>query len=80
MAEYRACVVGDDGQFTSSRVFVCDGDEHATVWAKQMNDGHDVELWSGERLVTRLRKTEKPDAVSHEVVDGRMVPKRYSGL
>ena len=30
------------------------GDADATVWAKQLVDGHDVELWSGERFVFRL--------------------------
>jgi hypothetical protein len=56
MAEYRAYVIDDDGHINSFRGFVCDTDEDATVWAKQMVDGHDVELWSGDRLVTRLRR------------------------
>jgi len=54
MAEYRAYVVGDDGHFVSFRAFICEGDAEATVWAKQMVDGHDVELWSGERFVVRV--------------------------
>jgi hypothetical protein len=66
MAEYRAYVMGDDDHIVSFRAFVCDTDAEATVWAKQMVDGHDVELWSGERCVTRLSH-EKPGAVSHEV-------------
>jgi len=28
----------------------------ATIWAKRLVDGHDVELWSGERLVRRSSK------------------------
>jgi hypothetical protein len=37
-----------------------------------------VEVWSGERFVKRLDATEKPggEAVSHEIKDGRMVPKK----
>ena len=50
--EYRAFTVGDDGHIKSSRVCVSDAD--ATVWAKQLVDGHDIELWSGERFVVRL--------------------------
>jgi hypothetical protein len=52
---YRANVIGEAGQIVKFRSFLCDTDENATVWAKQLADGHDVELWSGDRLVTRLR-------------------------
>lgn len=54
MAEYRAYIIGDDGHFISFRAFVCDTDDDATVWAKQLVDGHDIELWNGERRVIRL--------------------------
>ena len=46
MAEERAYVLGEDGHFVSFRTFVCDGDEDATTWAKQLVEGHDVELWT----------------------------------
>jgi hypothetical protein len=36
MADYRSYVIGLDGYFESSREFVCDTDENAIVWAKQM--------------------------------------------
>jgi hypothetical protein len=52
--EYRAYIVGNDGHFESFRAFVCNDDSDAVVWAKQLVDGHDVELWSGERFVVRL--------------------------
>lgn len=68
-------IIGHDGKITSFRAFVCNNDADATVWAKQMVDGHDVELWSGDRCVTLLNSTGKRGAVSHEVMDGRMVPK-----
>lgn len=73
VSEYRAYVIGDDRHIASHRAFVCDSDADAKVWAKQLFDGHDIELWSGARLVARF--TCKPDAVSHDVNDGQMVPK-----
>jgi hypothetical protein len=51
MAEYRAYIVDPDGHFVSFRAFLCASDANATVWANQLVDGRDVELWSGERLV-----------------------------
>jgi len=32
----------------------CADDAEAIATAKPLVDGHDVELWSGDRLVTRL--------------------------
>jgi hypothetical protein len=59
MAEYRAYLVGGDGHFINCRAFICDNDADATVWAKQLIDGCDVELWNGSRLVARVnRKSE----------------------
>jgi hypothetical protein len=54
MPEYRAYLIGDDGHIANFRAFVCDNDEDAQVWAKQLVDGHDVELWCGARLVISL--------------------------
>jgi hypothetical protein len=42
MIEYRAYVIGEDGHIASFRASVSDGDADATVWAKQLVDGHDV--------------------------------------
>jgi len=66
--EYRAFTIGDDGHITSSRAFVCESDEDATVWAKQLIDGHDIELWSGERFVTWLGKPSRTEQ-AREVVE-----------
>lgn len=76
VSEYRAYVIGYDGHFVSFRAFVCGSDADATVWAKQLVDGHDVELWSGDRFVTFLQSASKPGAVSYNVIDGRMIPKK----
>ena len=59
MAEYRAYIVGDDGHIVSFRAFICDTDADATVWATQMVDRQDVELWSRERFVIRLRPSDR---------------------
>jgi hypothetical protein len=56
MTEYRTVTVNDHGHLIASRAFMCDNDADAIVWAKQLVDRHDMELWSGERLVRRLDK------------------------
>jgi hypothetical protein len=38
---------------------VCARDEDAIVWAKQLVDGYDVELWSGDRFIVKLDRQEK---------------------
>ena len=44
MADYRVYTIGDDGNFINSRAFSCDNDPDAIEWAKQLVDGHDIEL------------------------------------
>ena len=74
MVEYR--VIGSDGHVESSRGFVCDTDENAIMWAKQMVGEQPAELWSGARLVQRLSPPDENQAVSHEIHDGRLVSKK----
>ena len=59
MIEYRAYTIGQDGHINASRAFRCAEDSDAIVWAKQLVDGHDIELWSGDRLVIRLEHQKK---------------------
>ena len=62
VAEYIACVVGDDDHVISFLTFICDTDASAMARAKQLAKGHDVVLWSGERIVTRIIKAQQsPD-------------------
>jgi hypothetical protein len=75
VAEYCAYVIGSDGHFESSRTFVCDTDENAIVWAKQMMSQQSAELWCGARLVKRLPSSDERQAVTHEVHEGRLIPK-----
>jgi hypothetical protein len=51
MPEYRVYVIGPDGHFDSAIPFVCGDDEAAKERAKQLLDGHDVELWQYARKV-----------------------------
>jgi hypothetical protein len=54
MAEYRAYIVGSDGHFASCEGFTCNDDNEAVAKAKRLVDGHDVEVWSGERFIVRI--------------------------
>jgi len=59
MADYRVYTVGDDGKFINSRAFSCGNDPDAIEWAKQLVDGHEIELRSGARLIIRLERKPK---------------------
>ena len=56
MAEYRAYVVGSDGHFIDSFVLECADDTEAMERAKQLVDGHDVELWQLARKITVFKR------------------------
>jgi hypothetical protein len=60
MVEYRAYTVGMDGHFIGYEPMVCADDAEAIEKATRLVDGHDVELWSGQRLVIRLEHTPRP--------------------
>jgi hypothetical protein len=59
MADYRAYKVSVDGHFIGFDPLVCDNDDDAIVAAKQLIDGHDVELWCGARIVINLPRSLK---------------------
>jgi hypothetical protein len=54
MLDYRAYRVGVDGHFVGFEPMICADDAEAIEEAKRLVDGHDVELWSGERHVIRI--------------------------
>jgi len=56
---HRACVVGDDEHFIGFEPMICRDDEEAVAKAQRLVNGHDMELWSGERLVIRLECSPK---------------------
>ena len=76
MPEYRAYIVGEDGHFIGYEPMVCANDNEATEKAKPLSNRGPVELWSGPHLVVLLAAGETSDyAITHEIHDGRMVPK-----
>ena len=54
MPEYRASLVSDDGSVLRSVLLVCPDDEIAKEYARQLVDGHAIELWQGERRVGKF--------------------------
>jgi hypothetical protein len=54
VAEYRAYALGHDGHFIGSEALICADDAEAIEKAGRLVDGHDIELWSGPRLIVRL--------------------------
>ena len=61
MPDYRAYVVGSDGHFINVVALECGDNAEAVEHAKQVVNGHDVELWQGARKVATLpHKTDTP--------------------
>ena len=53
MSHYRA-YFGNDGRIQKAVDLDCADDEAATESAKQLVDGHDVELWQGVRKLANF--------------------------
>jgi hypothetical protein len=47
--------VGQDGHFVRGLDLVCPDDDSAKDYAKNLVDGHDVELWKGDRPIAKFR-------------------------
>ena len=56
MPEYRAYIVNDDGHFIRAVDFETRDDEAAKERAKQLVDGHDVELWQLYRKIGTFKQ------------------------
>lgn len=56
MPEYRASLVSDDGSVLRSVLLVCPDDKFAKEYARQLVDGHAIELWQGERRVGKFAR------------------------
>lgn len=54
MVDYRAYFVDEANHFIRCEAFESSDDTSAIEHAKQLMDGHDIELWSRRRLVVRL--------------------------
>jgi hypothetical protein len=54
MPEYRVYIIGSDGHFQGSVPLICPHDDAAMEQAKQLMDGHDIELWQRARKIARF--------------------------
>jgi hypothetical protein len=59
MSEYRAYVIGSDSHFIQVIELICPDDNAAIESAKQLIDGHDIELWQGDRIIAKFDR--EPD-------------------
>ena len=59
MAHYRAYLIARDDRIQKAVDLDCPDDEAAIEAAKQLVDGHDVELWQQNRKITRLANKPK---------------------
>ena len=51
MAGYYAYLIGVDGRSHKRVAIVCDDDEEAKRFARQLVDGHAIELWHEARKI-----------------------------
>ncbi|WP_426527415.1 hypothetical protein [Bradyrhizobium sp. McL0615] len=58
MGGYYAYIIGDDGHITGRVQVICDDDTEAKRLAKQLVDGHAVELWQEARMLERFEPEE----------------------
>jgi hypothetical protein len=58
MPYYRAYIVDRDGHFIDTVNLSCANDAAAIESGKQFVDGHDVEVWQEDRMVTKLTKSD----------------------
>ncbi|MBN8991653.1 MAG: hypothetical protein J0H42_25730 [Rhizobiales bacterium] len=58
MQEYRAYMIDQDGNIQRRFDLICADEEDAENQAKQLVDGHDVELWRGDKRLAVF--THKP--------------------
>jgi hypothetical protein len=55
MSQYRIFTIGPDGHFINGTPLLCPSDAQAIEEARRLQDGHDLEIWSGARFVTTLK-------------------------
>jgi hypothetical protein len=56
---YRAYVIGIDGHFIKSIDLNCADDNAAIESASRLVDGHDMELWQGDRRIMVFKHTQE---------------------
>jgi hypothetical protein len=65
MPDYRAYIMGPDGHVQNRVELRCDDDAEAIRLAKQLVDGHDIELWQLDRHIETSRRTSEPPILRH---------------
>ena len=71
MQDYRAYIMGPDGHVQSRVDIRCDDEAEAIRLAKQLVDGHDVELWQLDRHIETFRQmSERPILRQSITADG----------
>ena len=71
MQEYRAYLMGPNGHVQSRVDIRCDDEAEAIRLARQLVDGHDVELWQLDRQIEIFRHTsERPILGQSITADG----------
>jgi hypothetical protein len=56
MQEYHAYIMGSDGHILKRIDLFCANDEVAKECAKQLVDGHDVEVWQSDRRIAAYQR------------------------
>jgi hypothetical protein len=59
MKNYRAYAVWPNGNFEGYEALICVDDDEAIGRARRLADNSAIELWSGERFITRLEHKSK---------------------
>ena len=61
MEHYRVYIIGPDGHFIRAIDLSCADDDAAIESARQLIDGHDLELWQRDRRLARFdAKSDNP--------------------
>jgi hypothetical protein len=63
MPDFRVYFIGEDGHFVGVEQLLNVAEAEALEKARQLLDGHDVEVWQGERQVAVLSKKDGPALV-----------------
>jgi hypothetical protein len=58
MNEYSVYIIGSDGHIQQRVDVICANDDAAKEQARQLVDGHDVELWQLGRRIAVLKQEE----------------------
>jgi hypothetical protein len=58
MNGYYAYFIGKDGHFTNRVQIICNDDEEAKRFAKQLVDGSAIELWHEARMIATFEPNE----------------------